>query len=248
MAHEMRSEIMIIVLRDKLVRSLNDFEGRGTFTFLNPYSYLILRGEKDLLKKFSGLYCDGIILCIALLLVGIKAKRVSFDMTSLAPRVLEHARRLGKGIYFIGGKPGQAEAAVKIFCEEFPGLNVKGVRDGYFENHKEREHCIESLVQLNPEFIVIGMGAPLQERFLIDLWDAGWSGKGYTCGGFFHQTAKSGLKYYPKWMDRFNLRWLYRMIDEPKLMRRYCIDYPKFAFFFIYDVFLFYKKSKATRK
>jgi N-acetylglucosaminyldiphosphoundecaprenol N-acetyl-beta-D-mannosaminyltransferase len=78
------------------------------------------------------------------------------------------------------------------------------------------------------------MGVPLQEEFLIDLRDTGWTGTGYTCGGFFHQSARK-LEYYPRLFDKLQLRWLYRMIQEPRLAKRYLLDYPKFVFIFIWD-------------
>ena len=66
----------------------------------------------------------------------------------------------------------------------------------------------------------------MQEQFLIDLQKSGWQGVGYTCGGFLHQTAK-GIQYYPKWVNRLGLRAFYRMYDEPQLIKRYFIEYPK---------------------
>lgn len=38
--------------------------------------------------------------------------------------------------------------------------------------------------ELNPDLVVVGMGAPLQEKFLVDLVGLGWRGRGYTCGVF----------------------------------------------------------------
>ena len=79
------------------------------------------------------------------------------------------------------------------------------------------------------------MGTPLQEQFLLSLQASGWSGKGYTCGGFLHQTA-SQINYYPYWINRLGLRAFYRMYDEPKLVKRYFIDYPKAIVIIFYDL------------
>src|SRR5699024_11035171 len=103
------------------------------------------------------------------------------------------------------------------FKREFPELKVCGTRHGFFTNVQERNDVIAELAEKNPSIMVVGMGTPAQEKFLVDLKAAGWMGKGYTCGGFLHQTARGGTQYYPEWMNRMNLRWLYRMIDEPKL-------------------------------
>ena len=87
------------------------------------------------------------------------------------------------------------------------------------------------------------MGTPFQEQFLVDLKNLGWIGAGYTCGGFIHQTA-ANIKYYPEFFNTYNLRWLYRMIDEPKLIKRYLILYPKSTFLFFFD-FIIYKFLKT---
>ena len=72
------------------------------------------------------------------------------------------------------------------------------------------------------------MGAPRQERFLLNLRESGWRGAGFTCGGFFDQVSGNG-DYYPAWIDRLNLRFLYRLVREPRrLWRRYLVDYQVF--------------------
>ena len=95
---------------------------------------------------------------------------------------------------------------------------------------------------LNPDIVICGMGTPLQEHFLADLQKLGWGGIGYTCGGFLHQTARD-IQYYPEWIDKYNIRWIYRIYDEPKLFKRYFWEYPKFFVYFIYD-FYQYRKNR----
>jgi N-acetylglucosaminyldiphosphoundecaprenol N-acetyl-beta-D-mannosaminyltransferase len=53
---------------------------------------------------------------------------------------------------------------------------------------------------------------------------------GFTCGGFLDQIIKyKGA--YPEWIDHYNLRFLYRLIKEPKrLWRRYLIEYQVFLY------------------
>jgi N-acetylglucosaminyldiphosphoundecaprenol N-acetyl-beta-D-mannosaminyltransferase len=73
------------------------------------------------------------------------------------------------------------------------------------------------------------MGASIQERFLLRLVATGWSGFGFTCGGYLDQLV-DGMHYYPRWVDAANLRWAYRLIREPRrLSRRYGMEYPYFA-------------------
>ena len=218
-----------------LSRTINDDNGLSDFTFLNPFSYLFYRKNKKLFSHFK-IHVDGILLVKLFHLFGfMHIERKSFDMTSMAPIVFNDAIVNNKSIYFIGSNSNEIVTAVEVIKENFLGLNIIGYRDGYFRGSTERLDLISKIKKLNPAVVVCGMGTPLQEKFLIDLRDSGWMGTGYTCGGFLHQTA-GGIDYYPEWIDKYNLRWAYRIYDEPKLFKRYFIDYPKSVTLFVYDM------------
>lgn len=213
----------------------------GLHTFINPFSYLKIR-KRGLLESFDFIYVDGIFLVKILRLVGIKVNRNSFDMTSLAPKVFSDSTKNSKNIYFIGSTENAIARFAKVIGSGFPEMLIAGNRNGYFINEGEREEVIQNIVSLNPDVVIVGMGTPFQEKFLIDLKKGGWRGKGFTCGGFIHQTAK-GLNYYPKFYNKYNLRWLYRIIDEPKLIKRYLLFYPLSICLFTFD----FIRCKLTR-
>lgn len=212
-------------------------------TFLNPYSYLHIRHDFDVCGKFDHIYIDGISLVLMLrFFTGKNIYRMSFDMTSLARYVFSEAEKKSETLFIIGAAPDVIGRSLRNIKTEFPHLNVIGHRHGFFVSEEERITVLSEIVVANPDVVIVGMGCPLQEKFLLDLKSFGWSGTGYTCGGFLHQTAKS-IKYYPDFIDRFNLRWLYRIIDEPKLIQRYLLLYPKALFVLLYDIFEYYKSN-----
>lgn len=204
----------------------------GDNTFVNPYSYNILRKQPDIDFKVLADGSAFVVFCNVFL--GMNLKRMSFDMTSLAPIVFEDALNNSKSIYFVGSKQQEIDGAIHEIKKLHPTLCIPRYRNGYFSTD-ERDQELDLLVDEAPDIVIVGMGTPLQEQFLIDLRNRGWKGTGFTCGGFLHQTA-SGIQYYPKWVDKLNLRWMYRIYDEPKLFKRYTIDYGKFVFLFLYDV------------
>lgn len=220
------------------INGVLDFSGRLCLvTFLNPYSYVVARSVEGVFKRFSVIGIDGSMLVLALRMIGLRVSRRSFDLTSLAPVVFGRCAKEGLSVALVGGEPGVAEEAARHFRRLYGSdLKVDFIHDGFFESDARRESVIGELVVLAPRVLIVGMGTPLQERFLIDVADAGWCGLGLTCGGFFHQTASKGGDYYPKWIDKLNLRWLYRMFDEPKLIKRYFKGYSEFCFVFILDV------------
>lgn len=192
------------------------------YTFLNPVSYLTALENRELFKRLDGIFADGSILVAAIrLLYGEKITRRSFDMTSIAPELLNFVAENGKTLYIVASKQEQVECAIRIFKERYPGLQIIGCRNGYFSSDSEMDIEALHIAKLNPDFLIVGMGAMIQEKFLIKVKDFGYKGIGFTCGGFIHQTAKNEIDYYPKWIDKMNLRFMYRMYKEKHTRKRY---------------------------
>ena len=211
---------------------------RMVYTFLNPVSYLDAVKEKEMFNNFDGLFADGAILTSAIsLLYGEIVPRRSFDMTSIAPLLFEFAERKGKSIYIVASEQAQVEKAVEIFRERYPAIRIIGYRNGYFKSEDEQYNEARHISALNPDFVIVGMGILMQEKFLLKIKDAGFQGIGFTCGGFIHQTAKDQIDYYPKWIDKYNLRFLYRMYNEPHTRMRYIKAGFVFPWRFLYERF-----------
>lgn len=213
-----------------VLRSLRALPAEGVLiTFVNPATVKLARTRADFvstLRAFTLVLPDGIGLCLAMRwLHGLAAQRVSFDMTSLAPIVLDHARAEGLTVVLVGGAAGIAERARDRLTDHFPGLQVVGWFDGYGAT----DETARQVAALQPHIVVCGMGTVRQEAFLLRVSAEGWRGWGFTCGGFFDQL-QAGMHYYPRWVDRANLRWAYRLAREPKrLWRRYVLDYGQFV-------------------
>ena len=198
-------------------------------TFVNPYSRAIVRRKPeflDQLNAFDLVLPDGIGMSVAIRwLHQTPAERISFDMTSLAPEVMKLAVSGGRGIVLVGGVPGCAEQAAERLMELFPTLKIVGSFDGY----GAVEERVAQIAELDPDIVIASMGAGAQEEILLGLVQTGWRGCGFTSGGFFDQIGKRA-HYYPSWVDRFHLRWAYRLAREPRrLWRRYLLMYPPFV-------------------
>ena len=199
------------------------FENKGKiYTYLNPVSYLTALDNKELFSQMDGIFADGGLLVKAIkLMYGKQVTRRSFDMTSMAPELFAYAAKYGKTIYIVASKLEQVEKAVEIFRERYPKVKFAGYRNGYFANEDEMEQEAKHITELNPDFLIVGMGALMQEKFLLKVKHAGYQGIGFTCGGFIHQTSRNEIDYYPAWVDKTNLRFAYRMWKEPHTRKRY---------------------------
>lgn len=192
------------------------------YTFLNPVSYLSALDNKAIFTRFDGIFTDGSILVAAIKLAyGKHVTRRSFDMTSMAPEFFSFAEANQKTVYIVASQQGQVKRAVSIFRERYPNLQFSGYRNGYFTSETEMDREAERIITLNPDFLIVGMGIVMQEKFILKVHDKGYKGIGFTCGGFIHQTAKNEIDYYPAWADRLNLRFVYRMYKEKHTRKRY---------------------------
>ena len=202
-------------------------------TFVNPQACNLANKHADytkLLERFDVVGCDGIGMAKAAQACGlIDIKRESPDFSSLMGPIFKWGSENNCTVGFIGGKPDVAKKATSIIQQEFSDLHIAACFTGYGQ---DPDDALTYFTENQTELVICGMGAPLQERFLVRLVANGWQGIGVTCGGFLDQTTKS-VTYYPAWIDRLDLRFLYRLVKEPRrLWRRYFLDYRIFLWRF----------------
>lgn len=226
---------------EKIVSKVDNFKIRkGATSFINPYSLLILKDQNEVASEIKYWCVDGISLVNKInSYFGKNIKRFSFDDTSVAPIVFQFAKESKLKIAIIGTTEEYLHKSVACLKRKY-GIEVAYSRNGYFLSDAEKKKCFAEIIAKNIEMVVCGMGTPYQELFLIELQEKGWDGFGFTCGGYLHQIAKKE-NYYPRLFDKLNIRWIYRIIDEPRLFKRYGFDYPRFFVKFRE----FYKQIKA---
>ena len=79
--------------------------------------------------------------------------------------LLEVASTEGFSAYLLGAKPGVAEQAKINMENKYPGLNICGVHDGYFNKDNEQT-IIDEINNLSPDILLVGLGVPRQEKWL----------------------------------------------------------------------------------
>ena len=194
-------------------------------SFVNPAAWAIARREadyQDILRRFDFVLPDGIGVVWALRqLENPNAGRFSFDASSLYLPLFAALNERRASVFVCGAGPGVAERAVERMRAEFPDIIYCGASDGY----RDRAELRGTIEDAAPDVVVCGMGVPHQERFLLTLEEAGYAGLMISCGGFIDQLA-AAPRYYPAWIDKLELRWAWRIYQEPRrLWRRYFVDY-----------------------
>ncbi len=134
----------------------------------------------------------------------------------------EYCAREGLSLYLLGGPEGAAEETARRLRAHAPGVAILGARHGYFDKDgPENEAVIEEINRLRPDILVVALGMPLQERWLLTNAAKIEAKVFITAGAAFEYLA--GLKKRcPKWMADTGLEWLYRLFQEPRrLFGRY---------------------------
>lgn len=197
-------------------------------SFINPHAFHLRLQDQayaNTLWHFDVVLPDGIGVSKASEWINqVKVQRQSFDETSLFHPVLNQIDMMEKSVCLIGSKPEIADRAGAKMCGTYKNISYLGSIDGYHSF----DEIVDWVMKLSPDVVIIGMGAPLQESLLLRLKQGGFKGVGFTCGGFFDQFLLE-TRYYPAWIDKLELRWLYRLAKEPgRLWRRYLVEYRTF--------------------
>lgn len=135
-----------------------------------------------------------------------------------------------KTFYLIGAKPQVIEAAVNKLKEEFCNISIVGFRDGYIRTDEEKEALIADIVEKKPDVVFVAMGSPKQELLMEEIQkrhNAIFQGLG---GSFDVYTGH--VQRAPSWWVNHNLEFAYRLIKEPKRIKRQ-IHLVKYAYWLL---------------
>ena len=124
--------------------------------------------------------------------------------------------------YFYGSTVETLEKLYKTLLHDYPGIQIAGMYSPPFRllTTEEDNLVVDRINETQPDFLWIGLGAPKQER-----WMAEHQGKikGFMVGiGAGFDYFVGNIKRAPEWMQKANLEWGYRLMQEPKrLFGRY---------------------------
>ncbi len=150
----------------------------------------------------------------------------------LGVKVLENAAKSGRGVFFLGAKPGVGDMAAAKISEKIPGINFVGIRDGYF---KSDEEVINEINASGAEILFVCLGAPKQEFWMAENFDKLNCRLMLGLGGSLDSYAGT-VKRAPDIFIKLGLEWFYRLLKEPKRFGR-MLALPKYMFAVIFDSF-----------
>ena len=131
--------------------------------------------------------------------------------------------------FFYGSTEETLKKLQRTLKRSYPNVQVAGMFSPPFRtlSAQEDEEIVHMINESNADFVWIGLGAPKQER-----WMAEHQGKikGFMIGvGAAFDYEAGNIARAPMWMQKANLEWLYRLLQEPKrLFKRYFYTNTKF--------------------
>jgi N-acetylglucosaminyldiphosphoundecaprenol N-acetyl-beta-D-mannosaminyltransferase len=143
----------------------------------------------------------------------------------LARQLLVYAAAHRWRVALVGASPAVMERLVERLAVEIPDLDLAFTLHGY-QNPEQWPGIEQQLQQAQPDLVLVALGVPRQETWIQRLHQ-GQPGLWMGVGGSF--DVWSGVKQRaPEWMGRFQIEWLYRLIQEPSRWRR-MLALPAFA-------------------
>ncbi|MCZ7603734.1 MAG: WecB/TagA/CpsF family glycosyltransferase [Melioribacteraceae bacterium] len=177
---------------------------------------------EDIFSCFDVIHPDGVgVYFSSKFLFGFKEKIKPFTGSDFYEELIQRAIQNDWSLFFFGDR----NEVVNNISSNIPSLNIIGVHSGY---DYDTNSLIFKIQSKKPDILIIGLGQPLQEKWIIE--------------NIFHLNAKvilavgDGIKVFAgnkirghKWVRKLGFEWLIRLINNPLLYwKRYLIGIPLF--------------------
>ena len=125
-------------------------------------------------------------------------------------------------VYLIGGSREVVRRAAETIIG-FPRCRVVGFCDG-FSLWQHEATVLAEIADTRPDVLLVGLGNPLQERWIIEHWDA-LDAKIVIGVGALFEWLTGMRRRAPRVVRLARLEWVYRLMIEPRrLLRRYTLE------------------------
>jgi N-acetylglucosaminyldiphosphoundecaprenol N-acetyl-beta-D-mannosaminyltransferase len=126
------------------------------------------------------------------------------------------SRRAPLRVFLLGAAPGVAEQAARKLTERYPALQIVGTHHGYFG---ESEHVLDIIHRAQPDVVLVGLGVPRQELWMLENRSKLGASVLIGVGGSFDVWAGRLTRAPLRW-QRLGLEWFYRVLQEPRRLVR----------------------------
>lgn len=221
----------IITMEEAVSKVMGFFESAECHTVYTPNPEIIMAAQKDkalmkALYRASLIVPDGIGVVLASRLLkgpNLPERVAGFD---LVQNLFARMASTDHTVYFLGGAPGVTEEAAAAMGNKYKGLKIVGTDHGYFKEEEEGA-VIQRIQEAKPDLLLVGLGAPKQEKWIEKNRGILPAKVCIGVGGSFDVMAGK-VKRAPVAFQKLGLEWFYRLITQPTRAKR-MLQLPVFA-------------------
>jgi N-acetylglucosaminyldiphosphoundecaprenol N-acetyl-beta-D-mannosaminyltransferase len=222
-----------------LILDASEQRAGGMFTYATANTVVLadrLASFRSSLELADVCYADGMGVVLATRVVtGRRIHKVTAN--DFFPSLVDGAMRRGLRVACVGGPPGVAEAALHAVLSKLSSRGSTSLPrerawcraySGYLDADSA-ESLLRELSCWQPHLVVVGMGQPRQEEWVLRVRPR-LPGAVFHCVGGLFDVLGGRIGSPPQWVRRYGLEWLYRLLDQPRTTwRRYLLGLPVFA-------------------
>jgi N-acetylglucosaminyldiphosphoundecaprenol N-acetyl-beta-D-mannosaminyltransferase len=187
------------------------------------------RMRELLLHPESLVHIDGTPILWLCNLLGTKLTQSSRNAhIDLIPPMLKICAENDWAVVLVGSDVAGAKRNQSTFTQMFPNLKLHCF-DGYFDSedqslNSKSSQLVKHISKLEPALLLVGMGMPRQEIWLLENRMNFNANLMMPVGGFADYFA-GRTKMPPRMLGKFSLEWLYRLATNPRRLGfRYLIE------------------------
>ena len=193
----------------------------------------LMKLQKDhefyqLYNQAEWIICDSNIVQLGLRLLGRPVQQVIPGSTLFPMYYHYHKAHEDISLFLLGAAPGIAHKAAVNINQKVGRHMVVGAHSPSFGFEKNEAECQEIIALINQSgasVLVVGVGAPKQEKWIYKYKSQLPGIKLFMALGATIDFEAGTLKRAPLWIQRLGLEWLYRLVKEPRrLWKRYILD------------------------
>ncbi|CAM4365922.1 acetylglucosaminyldiphospho-UDP acetyl-beta-D-mannosaminyltransferase [Bacillus manliponensis] len=178
---------------------------------------------RNLLLEADTITADGIGVIIGSKILNGKLKE-RVTGADLTHDLISYCNEKSYRVFLFGATPENNEKAIRTLKAQFPYATFEGMH-GFIQG-EELEHVKSCIQQFGPHLLLVGLGSPRQEQFIHNNLKQLNVPLSIGVGGMI-DILSGNVKRAPKVMRDTGTEWLYRLIKEPKRIKRQFV-LPKF--------------------
>lgn len=186
-------------------------------------------GYRETLNSADHVFGDGTGVRWGARLQGVRV-RDNLVGTDLTPSLFRMTAGRGYSYFLLGSDEPTVEKAAHYARVNFCGWRQAGFHHGFLTDDELTDRVLEQINEARPDVLLVGMGNPLQERWIARHKHLLRVPVVMGIGGLFDYWADN-VSRAPLWLRKAGHEWLWRLYQQPKdKAHRYLVGNPLYLY------------------